>query len=49
MTYALDATLTFPMVAKSGRVYSAAELKDRTELVLTDRFAQVVAAEAVSV
>jgi nicotinamidase-related amidase len=49
VTYALDATLTFPMVAKSGRVYSAAELKDRTELVLADRFAQVVPAEAVSV
>lgn len=49
VTYALDATLTFPMVAKSGRTYSAAELKERTELVLADRFAQVVQTEAVAV
>ena len=48
VTYALDATLTFPMVAKSGRTYSAAELKERTELVLAGRFAQVMSAEAVS-
>lgn len=47
VTYALDATLTFPMVAKSGRTYSAAEIMERTELVLTDRFAKVVSAEAV--
>ena len=48
VTYALDATLTFPMVAKSGRTYSPAELRDRTELVLQDRFADVVAASAVA-
>jgi len=48
VTYAIDATLTFPMVAKSGRTYSAAEIRDRTELVLTDRFANVVNAEAVA-
>jgi nicotinamidase-related amidase len=49
VTYALDATLTFPMVSKSGRAYSAEELKERTELVLAGRFAQVVQAEAVAV
>jgi nicotinamidase-related amidase len=48
VTYAMDATLTFPMTAKSGRTYSAAEIRDRTELVLQDRFANVVAAEAVA-
>jgi nicotinamidase-related amidase len=49
VTYALDATLTFPMVAKSGRTYTPAEIMERTELVLQDRFAQVVSAEAVAV
>lgn len=49
VTYALDATLTFPMVAKSGRQHSSEEIKERTELVLADRFAQVVKAEAVAV
>jgi nicotinamidase-related amidase len=49
VTYALDATLTFPMVAKSGRAYSVAEIMERTELVLADRFANVVNAAAVAV
>jgi nicotinamidase-related amidase len=49
VTYALDATLTFPMVARSGRAYSASELKERTELVLAGRFADVVATEAIAV
>jgi nicotinamidase-related amidase len=49
VTYALDATLTFPMVAKSGRTVSAAEIKERTELVLAGRFAQVTSAEAVGI
>jgi nicotinamidase-related amidase len=49
VTYALDATLTFPMVAKSGRTYSPEEIMERTELVLQDRFAQVVSSEAVAV
>lgn len=47
VTYALDATLTFPMVAKSGRTYSAADIMERTALVLADRFAQIVSAEEV--
>jgi len=49
VTYALDATLTFPMVAKSGRSYSPEEIMERTELVLQDRFAKVVTAESVAV
>jgi nicotinamidase-related amidase len=42
VTYALDATLTFPMVAKSGRTYTASDIMERTALVLEDRFAKVV-------
>ena len=49
VTYALDATHTFPMVAKSGRVYSVADLMERTALVLDDRFASIVSAEEVFV
>lgn len=48
VTYALDATLTFPMVSRSGRTYSAQDIMDRTALVLADRFARVVSAEAVA-
>ena len=48
VTYAMDATLTFPMVAKSGRTFSPAEIMERTELVLSDRFARVVNAAAVA-
>lgn len=40
--YITDATLTFPMTSKSGRVFSTAELRERTELVLDGRFADVV-------
>jgi nicotinamidase-related amidase len=47
VTYAMDATLTFPMVSGSGRTYTAAEIRDRTELVLEGRFAQVQRSEAV--
>jgi nicotinamidase-related amidase len=48
VTYAIDATLTFPMTSKSGRAYSTADIRDRTALVLQDRFAEVVNAEAVA-
>jgi nicotinamidase-related amidase len=48
VTYALDATLTFPMVSKSGRTFSPADLMERTELVLNGRFADVVRTEAVA-
>ena len=38
-----EATLTFPMThARSGRVYTPAEIRARTELVLDDRFARIV-------
>jgi nicotinamidase-related amidase len=41
--YVTDATLTFPMRSRSGREFSTAELRERTELVLDGRFAQIVA------
>ena len=47
VTYAVDATLTFPMVSGSGRTYTSAEIRDRTELVLQGRFAQVQHSAAV--
>jgi len=41
-----DATLTFPMTdAKSGKEFSAAQIRERTELVLRDRFARVVSVD----
>jgi nicotinamidase-related amidase len=40
-----DATLTFAMTARDGRVWSAAEIKARTELVLADRFARIATVE----
>ena len=39
--YVTEATLTFPMTAADGRVFSAADLRARTELVLADRFARI--------
>jgi nicotinamidase-related amidase len=42
--YVTDATLTFPMRARSGREVSAAEIRERTEMVLEGRFARVVSA-----
>jgi nicotinamidase-related amidase len=47
VTYAIDATLTFPMVSRSGRTYSVDEIRERTELVLSGRFAEVMRAAAV--
>jgi len=41
--YVTDATLTFPMQSRSGREFSTAEIRERTELVLDGRFAQIVA------
>ena len=49
VTYAIDATLTFPMVAESGRVFSVEDIAERTRLVLSGRFAKVVGAEAVAI
>jgi nicotinamidase-related amidase len=40
-----EATLTFPMTAASGRVWSAAEIRERTELVLAGRFARIATVE----
>jgi nicotinamidase-related amidase len=40
--YVADATLTFPMRSSSGREFSSAEIRERTELVLDGRFARVV-------
>ena len=40
--YVTDATLTFPMRSRSGREFSSAEIRERTELVLDGRFARVV-------
>jgi nicotinamidase-related amidase len=47
--FATDATLTFPMRSRPGRLFSAAEIRERTELVLDGRFAQIVStAEALA-
>lgn len=41
--YVSEATLTFAMThARSGRTYSPAEIRERTELVLEGRFARIV-------
>lgn len=39
--YVGEATLTFPMTDASGREWSAAEIRARTELVLSGRFARI--------
>ena len=39
--YVGEATLTFPMTDAAGRVWSPAEIRARTELVLADRFARI--------
>jgi nicotinamidase-related amidase len=44
VSYVTDATLTFPMQSRTGRVFSPAELRERTELVLEGRFARIVGA-----
>jgi nicotinamidase-related amidase len=43
--YVGEATLTFPMTDATGRVWSAAEIRARTELVLADRFARIATVE----
>jgi nicotinamidase-related amidase len=40
--YVTAATLTFPMQHARGRAYTVAEIRERTELVLADRFATIV-------
>jgi len=49
VSFATDATLTFPMQARSGRRYTTAEIRERTELVLEGRFARIVSASEVLV
>ncbi len=39
--YVTEATLTFPMTNAKGKVFSPDDIKERTELVLTDRFARI--------
>jgi len=43
--FVAEATLTFAMTDRSGRVWSASDIRERTELVLADRFAQIVTVE----
>lgn len=43
--YVTEATLTWEMTDRSGKVWSADEIKARTELVLDGRFATVVTVE----
>jgi nicotinamidase-related amidase len=43
--YVGEATLTFPMVDATGREWSAAEIRARTELVLDGRFARIATVE----
>jgi hypothetical protein len=40
------ATLTFAMTSPSGRRYSPQDIRDRTELVLAGRFADIVTPES---
>lgn len=39
--FVTEATLTFAMQHPNGNIYSAAEIKERTELVLNQRFARI--------
>ncbi|HEY1462205.1 MAG TPA: isochorismatase family protein [Terriglobales bacterium] len=43
--YVTEATLTFPMVSRQGRKWTADEIKCRTELVLDGRFARIATVE----
>lgn len=43
--YVSEATLTFPMTDATGRTWSAAEIRARTELVLAGRFARIATVE----
>ncbi len=46
VSYVMDATLTFKMVAESGRIYTPQDIMERTELVLAGRFAEVKRVES---
>lgn len=43
--FVTEATLTFPMSHTSGRVFSAEDIRVRTELVLSGRFARIATVE----
>jgi len=43
--FVTDATLTFEMTDRTGRHWSASEIKERTELVLEGRFAHIATVE----
>jgi nicotinamidase-related amidase len=43
--YVSEATLTFAMTGRDGKLWTAAEIKARTELVLHDRFARIATVE----
>ncbi|MEF0939991.1 isochorismatase family protein [Rhizobium sp. BR 362] len=43
--YVTEATLTFPMTHASGTVFSSEDIKKRTELVLSGRFARIATVE----
>lgn len=44
VVFPTDATLTFAMQSPSGKHYTPADIRDRTELVLAGRFARIVRA-----
>lgn len=46
VTFVTEATLTFPMKHASGRVHEAADICERTELVLSGRFAKIATVSA---
>lgn len=43
--YVTEATMTWPMTTREGRVVAAGEIRERTELVLEGRFATIVSAD----
>jgi nicotinamidase-related amidase len=45
MLFVTEATLTFPMINAAGKTFSASSIRERTELVLADRFARIVSVE----
>lgn len=45
--FVTEATQTFAMTGKSGRILTAAEIKERTEIVLEGRFARIIDVDGV--
>lgn len=44
--YVTEATLTFAMTDRKGRIFTPAEIKERAELVLDGRFARIATVES---